>query len=425
MKRALAPAIGILMLSIVPPAHAVDFPTEIVPVLTRAGCNAGACHGSVAGRGDFRLSLLGSDPSTDYESIVEQFEGRRINLAQPRESLLLGKPTGRLAHEGGVRLAEDSEGAKRLLAWVAAGARHGSTRKLTQFEVSPSHGMVEHVGDVTPLRAKARFDNGEEENVTAWTVFTSTDPASVEIDVEQNVATVLRRGQHIIIAHYLDRVVPVELTLPVSEAVVDLSGEPRAKFIDDEVLKKLALLRLPVVARADDASFLRRVRIALTGSLPGREEVEAFLGDHSDDKRMRLVDRLLESEAFVDYWTYRFATLFRIHALPNDRPSARVYHQWLHEQIRSGAPLDKIARELLMSTGDSHLVGPANFARMSPNARAQAELVGQVFLARGSNAQIATIIPWINGRRTIITVWPRCLPGLNVAASCRLLPAVR
>ena len=102
---------------------------------------------------------------------------------------------------------------------------------------------------------------------------------------------------------------------------------------------------------------------------------------------MRLVDRLLDSEAFVDYWTYRFATLFRIHALPNDRTSARVYHQWLREQIRSGAPLDKIARELLMSTGDSHIVGPANFARMSPNARAQAELVSQVFL--GARLQCA------------------------------------
>ena len=100
LQQALESAIAILMLSIAPPAHAVDFPTEILPVLTRAGCNAGACHGSAAGRGDFRLSLLGSDPSADYESIVEQFEGRRINLAHPRESLLLGKPTGRLAPRG-------------------------------------------------------------------------------------------------------------------------------------------------------------------------------------------------------------------------------------------------------------------------------------------------------------------------------------
>jgi hypothetical protein len=132
---------------------------------------------------------------------------------------------------------------------------------------------------------------------------------------------------------------------------------------------------------------MRRVSLALTGRLPTREEAEQFLADLDSDKRIRLVDRLVESDAFNDYWTYRFAALLRIRALPNERAAARVYHNWLREQIRSNAPLDQVARELLTATGDSHVVGPANFARMSSDARAEAELVSQVFL--GARLQCA------------------------------------
>ncbi len=380
-------AIGILAIPQAVAALAVDFDTEIIPVLTRSGCNAGACHGAAAGRGEFHLSLLGGDPAADFESIVREFEGRRINLARPNDSLLIAKPTGQLAHGGEVALDQDGEGARKLLAWIESGATRDASRRLVQFEVVPTRSVVERSGMAVPLRASARFDDGSLDEVTQWTVFSAADPASIEIDRERNVATVLRPGQHVIYARFLDRVVPIEFTLPVFAESVDLAGEPRANFIDDQVLKKLELLHIPPAPAADDARYLRRVSLALTGKLPTRKEVEQYLADHTSHKRDRLVDRLIASDAFTDYWTYRFASLLRIRALPNDRVGAKVYHNWLRAQIRSHAPLDQIARELLTAAGDSHVVGSANFARMSTDARAEAELVSQVFL--GARLQCA------------------------------------
>jgi hypothetical protein len=368
-------------------AHAVDFDTEIIPILTRSGCNAGACHGAAAGRGEFRLSLFGGDPAADFDSIVREFEGRRINLARPKGSLLIAKPTGQLAHGGDVALDQDSEGARELLAWIESGATRSAHRRLIQFEVVPGHGVVESAGAEVPLRASARFDDGSLDDVTQWTVFSAADPASIQIDRERNVATVLRGGQHIVHARFLDRIVPIDMTLPVFEEPVNLAGQPRANFIDDKILMKLELLRVPPAPAADDATYLRRVTLALTGKLPARDEAEQYFTNQASDKRKRLVDRLIASDAFADYWTYRFATLLRIRALPNDRVGAKTYHNWLRDQIRSHAPLDRVARKLLTATGDSHVVGPANFARMSPDARAEAELVSQVFL--GARLQCA------------------------------------
>lgn len=368
-------------------ACAVDFATEIIPVFTRAGCNAGACHGAAAGRGEFRLSLLGGDPAADYEAIVYDLEGRRINLAHPEKSLLLGKPTGLLEHGGEVVLDAEGAGAERLRDWVVAGAPRGGKRQLERFDVTPESGTVERVGESTQLRATARFDDGTTEDVTSWTVFAAADRASVEIDAERATAKVLRRGQHVVIARFLDRVVPLTLTLPLSDAAVDLSSQPRANFIDDEILSKLEQLRISVAPRADDATFLRRTTLALTGTLPSSHNAEAYLVDDSSDKRIRLVDRLLASEEFVDYWTFRFATLLRIRALPKDREAARVYHEWLHDQIAAGTSLDEVARAMLTATGDSHEVGPANFARMASDPRAHAELVSAVFL--GARLQCA------------------------------------
>lgn len=356
-----------------------DFDTEILPVLTRAGCNAGSCHGAAAGRGGFRLSLLGGDPAADFDAIVRELEGRRVNLARPDESLVLAKPTGDIAHKGGIRLVPGGGGMKRIADWIAAGARRGTSRQLTHFEVGPRGKVVEKVGTVVRLTATARFDEGKPEDVTAWTVFTTGDPAAVELD-DGATATVRRRGQHVVIARFLDRVVPVRLTLPQAERPVDLTKEPRANFIDDEVVRTLSLLRIPVSPRADDATFLRRVRLDLTGRLPTREEVEAFLKDSAKDKRAALIDRLLASEEFVEYWTYRFSLLFRVRSLPGEPESIQTFSHWIRDQVRKGMAMDKVARSLLTAVGDSHTHGPANFARVAGDARGQAELVGQVFL---------------------------------------------
>jgi hypothetical protein len=361
------------------PDRSIDFDTEIIPVLTKAGCNGGACHGAAAGRGGFHLSLLGADPESDYESIVRSFEGRRINPAYPTRSLVLAKPTGQLDHGGDVALEFDGPGAERILDWIRGGAERGPRRKLTSFEVSPRRHLAADMADPVPLQAVARFDNGPPEEVTRWTVFTSSDPAALEID-EQQVARVKRRGQHVAIARFLDRVVPVQFLVPFSDQLVDVSAAPRANFIDDEILQTLSALRLPVSPPASDAEYLRRVSLDLTGRLPDPVESEAFLSDPTPDKRARLVERLLASDAFADLWTLRWGRMLRLHSLPNDQEGARAYADWLRREIDRGTAWNELARQLLTATGDSHEVGPANFARMVSDARDHAELVGRFFL---------------------------------------------
>src|SRR5688572_9707001 len=191
------------------PQRPVDFDTEIIPVLTKAGCNAGACHGAAAGRGGFHLSLLGGDAAADHEAIVQALEGRRINHARPERSLILAKPTGQLDHGGDVALEEDSPGAQRLLTWIRSGASRGPQRRLTSLEVAPRRHISTELPASVPLRVTARFDDGPPEDVTAWTVLTASDLAALVVDRDLRVQ-IKRRGQHVIIARFLDRVVPIQ-----------------------------------------------------------------------------------------------------------------------------------------------------------------------------------------------------------------------
>src|SRR5262245_4849757 len=157
----------------------IDFDTEIIPVLTKAGCNAGACHGAAAGRGGLHLSLWGADPASDYEAFVHAFEGRRVNTVRPDASLIIAKPTGYLDHGGGLVLDENSAGANRLLGWIRQGAPRGGNRKLTHFVISPLRYLSLSVPAEVRLQAVATFDKGPPEDVTQYTVFTPSDPAGV------------------------------------------------------------------------------------------------------------------------------------------------------------------------------------------------------------------------------------------------------
>jgi len=363
----------------VAPQDPIHFDTEIIPVLTKAGCNAGACHGAAAGRGNFHLSLFGADASADFESIVYALEGRRVNLANPEASLLLMKPTGQLEHGGETVLGPNDPGAQRLLAWIRAGADRGTPRRLTRLEVSPRRQLCDRVPARVPIKVIARYDDGRQEDVTHLTVFTSSDPSAVKIE-DDHQAIILRRGQHTVLARFLNQVVPLQFCVPFSDDMVDHSKEPRANFIDEQALALLSELRLPISPPATDAAWLRRVSLDLVGRLPEPEQVKSFLADQSTDKRTRLVDSLLASEAFVDYWTLHFSRLLRMHSLPSENQSLQAYSQWLKQQLAKGAGLDDIARELLTASGDSHRIGPANFGRMVGDARAHAELVAGFFL---------------------------------------------
>jgi len=358
------------------PRPQLDFDTEIIPVLTKSGCNSGACHGAAAGRGGLHLSLWGTDPAADHEHLVHEFEGRRVNTFFPERSLVLRKPTGEVDHGGGVRLDLDSPGGQRLLEWIRQGARRQPGPRLIRLDLNPVS-LVTAMRSPFQLRATAAFDDGSTRDVTPWTVFQVTDPSALEIDA-RGLANSLRPGQHVILARFLHQVTAVTVITPYQSRPA--SASTADSQIDAEIAQRLDLLGLVPGESADDATFLRRVTLDLTGRLPVPEDTLEFLGDSDPDRRVKWVDRLLASPTFAEFWTLRFSKWLRLHSLPNDSEGLRVYGAWLRANLNSDEGLHTLARALLTAEGDSHTVGPANFARMVPDARTQAELAGRFFL---------------------------------------------
>lgn len=360
-------------------ADSPRFETDVLPLFTKAGCNSGACHGAAAGRGGLKLSLFAGNPDGDYDAIVRELEGRRINRSQPADSLFIAKPTGMIDHEGGVRFDFDSSEAKLLAEWVAAGSPRATTGLLKSLTLNPSEIIATTVPFEMQVTVSAELDDGTSRDVTAMSVFTPGDETAVTINATGKV-TVLRPGRHTIIVRYLSQVLPLTITARRAERLVDFSTATRNNWIDEEILSALADLGVKPSPQASEAGLLRRLSLSLTGRLPSQSEVKYYLADNASDKYERLVDRLLASEAFVDFWTWRLARQLRVRVGPNDEQGTQAFHRWIGEQVRQGEPLDKMAKEMLTASGDSWEYGPANFHRSAPEARAEAEYLSEVLL---------------------------------------------
>jgi hypothetical protein len=357
---------------------APDFETQVLPVLSRAGCNSGACHGAAIGRGGFRLSLLGYDPSLDYESMIHELQGRRVNLAKPEKSLLLKKPSRQLSHEGGHRLSAQGDGYRIVLDWLKAGAPRERRRTLKALEILPRERALAAVGETFTLKVTGRFSDGTDEDVTAWASCTPTDAGALRISAD-GVVTALRRGQSSVMVRFLGDVGSIAVTVPLADE--RLTGQrPRRNYIDDAVNARLDQLRLPHSPRADDAVLIRRLFLDLTGTLPEPEEVEQYTVDPAPDKSARLVERLLQRPEFADYWTSKWGDWLRIDSKRLQPEGAATFHQWLRDQVARNRPLDQMARDMLLTLGDGHRIGPANFSRIPGDAGQHAEYVSQVFL---------------------------------------------
>ena len=362
--------------------EAVDFKNDLIPMFTKLGCNAGSCHGSAIGRGDFKLSLYGGTPKADYDEIVRRFGGRRVNLSEPESSLVFMKPTEFVEHGGGTIIDDDDDHAKLLIKWIKQGAKYFEHRQLKRVEVNPGRFIATKIGDETPLKVVAHYDDGLTRDVTNLTQFVAEDSSAVTIDTNSATAKGMRPGRHIVIARYSTAVIPIELVVPNLEKVVDLSSELRNNFVDKEILEALADLRLPVSPMVDDPAFMRRITLDLTGQLPAyRRETQAVRLN-----REAVVDELLASDEYVDFYTLKLAKLLRIQSkidknLVTTTPqAARAFHYWLAEQLRDGVGYDQMTREIVTASGDSSQYGPAAFYTAVEDARLQTEFVTEVFM---------------------------------------------
>jgi len=367
-----------LMMVLAAEAAPVDFDTEIVPILTKAGCNAASCHGSAAGRGGFKLSLFGGDPAWDYDEIVHRLEGRRINPASAETSLVVTKPTEQIAHEGGTRFEYDGSDAATLTRWITDGAVRSQARGLSRVAITPNNSLVS-LNDELQLKVLATFDDGTRQDATNLSVYVSSDAAALDV-TDSGKMKIVRRGRHHVVVRFLTDVQTVIVTAPLADTRVDLSTAPHCNWIDDKVITTLDALHLTPSPQAYDATLLRRASLHLTGRLPDADTVRAYLADKDSSKFTKLIDDLLDSSEFVEYWTYQLSKLLRIRPQPTNLPATKAFYAWVQQQVEGNVGWDQFATSLLLAEGDTHEYGPANFYLVAGDARAQAEYTSELLM---------------------------------------------
>lgn len=359
-----------------------EFRRHVLPVLTKAGCNQGACHGALAGKGGFKLSLRGYNPFGDHYNITRQTRGRRIEPQDPGRSLLLTKPTGAVAHKGGLRLEIGSRDYQILSQWIVQGARAPDTHdpQLESLEVLPPHVRL-RPHDRQQLLVRARYTDGRVEDVTEWARFTSTDESLARVAAGGEVQ-VTGHGEGAVSVWFSSKIVMARIASPYDHALQPdaMVGPPRANFIDDLVLDKLQQLNLAPSPRCGDEVFIRRAFLDTIGTLPTPQEVTAFLADRSPDKRSRLIDQLLTRSEFVDYWSYRWSDLFLLNGRRLRPAAIKAYYDWIRGHVRDNTPWDQMVRDVITARGSSFDNGATNFYALHQSAEDMAENACQAFL---------------------------------------------
>ena len=364
-----------------------SFRNHVESVLSKTGCNGGACHGARAGKNGFRLNLFGYDPDTDYSYLTRQANGRRIVPTDPGRSLLLTKPTGMIPHKGGVRFEPDSLEYRVLAEWIAQGTPgpRPDDPQLERLEVFPSQSR-QVIGARQQLVVLAYFSDGRVEDVTRWAKYTSVHSSVASVGEHGDVA-VTGSGEGAILVWYLNANSLAFLSVPYAGATPAAAFDklPEANFIDREIHSKLASLNIPPSPLANDGTFIRRAFLDTLGVLPTADEAREFLDDPQPGKRERLVDRLLNRPEFIDYWTYKWADLLLVSG-DRLRPKAvETYHQWIRGHVAANTPWDRFVRELITASGSTHENGAANFYSLHQDPEGMSETAAQAFLGLSLN----------------------------------------
>ena len=361
-----------------------SFRNHVIPVLTKMGCNSGACHGALAGKNGFKLTLRGYDPDADYDTLTRASVGRRVSLAEPEASLMLAKPSFAIPHGGGKRFAKDSLEYRVIREWIAAGVPPPAPEdvQITGLEVFPSAAVLT-AGAEQQLAVRARYSDGHTEDVTRWVKFSSSNEGAATVDdwgrVKMNGS-----GEAAITLYYSSRVLYARLSVPFPNTVSAEAYDkfPRGNFVDDLVIAKLRNLHLAPSKLAGDAEFLRRAYLDAAGILPSSEEVETFLADTSADKRAKLVERLMEREEFVDYWSYKWSDLLLVSTKKLNPTTMWAFYNWIRTSVKENRPWDQFAKEIFLSSGSTRENGALNYFVLHKDPIELTENATQAFLGQ-------------------------------------------
>lgn len=345
------------------PAAGWNFRNHVMPVLTKLGCNSGACHGAAAGKAGFKLTLRGYDPELDFNVLSRQALGRRINKVEPARSLILLKPTMALGHGGGKRMEVNSLEYKVIAEWIASGMTPPTETdpKITRLEVTPATATLK-TGAEQQLRVLAHFNDGHAEDVTRWVKYSTADASVASVDDDGKVQ-LTGYGETAISLWYLSNVAFARVANPFPHEIKPgvFANAARYNFVDELVLKKLQPLRIAPSELATDSEFLRRAFLDATGTLPTAQEVEQFTSDTSKDKRAKLVDALLARDEFVDYWTNRHADVLLVSSRLLSPNAMWSFYNWIRDSVARNKPYDQFVREIVTASGNTLENGAANY----------------------------------------------------------------
>ena len=359
----------------------VSFVNDVMPVLTKSGCNVGVCHAKAGGgQNGFQLSLLGFEPLEDFEHLTMEDRGRRLFSGAPERSLLLLKASGQRPHGGGVRLPASSEGYSLLQAWIRQGTPYDRTGapELASFEIEPKRGSIARHGE-QQVTALARYSDGSVRDVTGLALYESNDKGMAEVSDRGLVKVLDITGKVAVMVRYQGKVAVFSASVPLGAPVENVPS-PR-NFIDEHVFSNLKEIGVPPSPVCDDATFLRRVTLDVTGSLPTLDETAKFLAAGDADKRDKVIDDLLRSSDYADFFASKWTAL-----LKNRRDDASdivsnfAFHAWVRDSLLANKPYDQLVRELLAATGTVIGNPPVAWYKRVKEPKQQLEDVAQLFL---------------------------------------------
>jgi len=375
----------------------VSFRNDVVPVLSKAGCSAGTCHGNKYGKGGFKISLRSQEADFDLIAVTRDAAGRRVNLMDADHSLLLLKATTQVPHEGGLRFKRESEEYRILRDWIAAGCPDDSEKapKVQRLEVTPLTQVLTEPKREVQLSAKAFFSDGTMRDVTSRAVY---EPANNLVKVTHDgLVQSEGPGETTVLVRFLEQQLPVRLAFIPARPGFKWSAPRENNYVDKHVFAKLRSLRVNPSALSSDTVFLRRAHLDLLGVLPTADEVRAFLNDpvavavtprensaaalqRQLQKRARLIEALLERNEFAEFWALKWADLFRNEEKTIDRKGVQGFHGWIAAALRENQPVDQFVREIIAARGSTYLNPPANYYRALRDPVTRAEATAQVFL---------------------------------------------
>ncbi len=359
----------------------VSFKNEMLAALTKAGCNMGACHGSPSGKGGFRLSLRAFDSTIDTLTLRSEFMQRRINPVQPDESLLIKKPLMEVAHGGGRRIKKGDPVHRVFHGWIGEGLRLDADNvpDLVKMDIFPNKRVFRPAASQQQLIVTGTFSDGSTRDITPLTVFSSSNEQVASVN-ESGLVSKGGRGETAVLARFLDKMATSHITFLEDVPGFTWSNPAEHNFVDNLVFDKLKQLQILPSDLCTDEEFLRRAYLDVTGRLPTIEESTAFLGNQTPEKRNQLIDQLVDSDDFAEFWTLKWSDILRSNSKKITAVGTQKFRHWVYDSIRTDKPFDQFARELLTASGSVFENPAANYWRASRDPNDAVETTAQLFL---------------------------------------------